>query len=63
MCAVVCVQAVRVRLRLYLARLLCGGGGTGSAARRDGSPLTARGPCGAPNKQCYFTFTGRQTDI
>lgn len=62
-CAVVWVQAVSVRLRLYLARLLCGGGGTGSAARRDGSPLAARGPCGAPNKRGYSTFAGRRTDI
>lgn len=48
-CAVVCVQAVSVRLCLYLARLLCGGRGTGSAARCDWSPLAAWGPCGAQN--------------
>lgn len=45
--AVVCVQAVSLRLRLYLTRLLCGGGGAGSAAGCDWSPLAAWGPCGA----------------
>lgn len=56
MCAVVCVQAVSVRLCLYLARLLWGGGGTGSAAWRDWSPLTAWGPYGAQDwGQCTQT--------
>lgn len=48
--AVVCVQAVSLWLRLYLARLLCGGGGTGSAAGCDGSPLAAWSPCGTQNR-------------
>lgn len=60
---VVCVQAVSLRLRLYLARLLCSGGGTGSAAGCDGSPLTAWSPCGAQNRghhlcMCMTHMTG-----
>lgn len=53
-CAVVCVQAVSLRLCLYLARLVCAGGGTGSAAWCNWSPLTAWSPCGA-QKQRYHT--------
>lgn len=49
--AVVCVQAVGVGLRLYRPRLLGGGGGPGSAAGRDVSPVTARGPCAAPEQK------------
>lgn len=42
---VVCVQAVSLRLCLYLARLVCGGRGAGSAAWCYWSPLNAWSPC------------------
>lgn len=45
--AVVCVQAMSLRLCLYLTRLLCGSGGAGSAAGRDWRPLATWSPCGA----------------
>lgn len=47
-----------VRLCLYLARLLCGGGGTGSAAWRDWSPLTTWAPSLGLVEVLGFAFAG-----
>lgn len=54
----VCVQAVILWFCLYLARLLCSGGGSRSAAGCDWSPLTAWSPSLGFVEVLGFTFAG-----
>lgn len=58
MCAVVCVQAVGLRLCLYLPWLLRGAGDSWSAARCDRGPLTAWSPSLGLVEVLGFAFAG-----